>query len=172
MRMPSTSAVAGAALVMAIVAAPARAQNFQNGSAETILYGNLRFQASPVQLFGTNGGPDRTGGAFRLGYGLTDSFDVEAKTGFFNGFSLLGADGRYQFRSGDTSLAATVGGHQALVQNSPDSTALDLAATGQPPGSGRDSRSSGAPLSHTRPSTACRTPVSAAGTWCPGSGGA
>ena len=130
MRKPLASAAAAAAasLSFAALALPARAQNFQNGSPDTILYGNLRFTASPVQLFGTNGGPDRTGGAFRLGYGVTDSLDVEAKTGFFDGFSLVGGDGRYQFLRGETSLAVTAGGHQAIIHSGHDSTALDLAA--------------------------------------------
>jgi len=126
MRKRSASAIAG--LCFLTLAVPARAQNFQNGSADTILYGNLRLIASPVQLFGTNGGPDRTGGAFRLGYGVTDSFDVEAKTAFFSGFSLVGGDGRYQFLSGETSVAVTLGGHQAIIENAQDSTALDIAA--------------------------------------------
>jgi len=118
----------GVALFMAILVAPAQAQNFQNGSAETIWQGYLRLTGSPVWLIGTDGGPDRNGGAFRLGYGLTDAFDVEAKTGFFNGFNLIGADARYRFLAGDTSMAFTAGGHQAMVRNAPDSTALDLAA--------------------------------------------
>ena len=119
---------AAVALFAVVLVAPAQAQNFQNGSAETIWQGNLRLDASPVWLIGKDGGPDRTGGAFRLGYGLTDAFDVEAKTGFFNGFTLIGGDARYRFLTGQTSMALTAGGHQALVRNAPDSTALDLAA--------------------------------------------
>ncbi len=119
---------AGVALFVAILVAPAQAQNFQNGSAETIWQGNLRLTGSPVWLFGKDGGPDRTGGAFRLGYGLTDAFDVEAKTGLFHGFTLIGGDAHYRFLTGQTSMAFTAGGHQALVRNAPDSTALDLAA--------------------------------------------
>lgn len=119
---------AGVALSMAILIAPAQAQNFQNGSAETIWQGNLRLTGSPVWLFGKDGGPNRTGGAFRLGYGLTDAFDVEAKTGFFDGFTLIGGDAHYRFLTGRTSMAFTAGGHQALVRDAPNSTALDLAA--------------------------------------------
>ena len=100
---------AGVALFMATLVAPAQAQNFQNGSAETIWQGNLRLTGSPVWLFGKDGGPDRTGGAFRLGYGLTDALDVEAKTGFFNGFTLIGGDAHYRFLTGETSMAFTAG---------------------------------------------------------------
>ena len=119
---------AGVALFMAILVAPAQAQNFQNGSAETIWPGNLRLTGSPVIMFGKDGAPDSTGGAFRLGYGLTDRFDVEAKTGFFSGFSLIGADAHYRFLSGPTLMTVSAGGHQALLRNAHDSTALDLAA--------------------------------------------
>ena len=118
---------AAVALFMAVLVAPLQAQNFQNGSAETIWQGNLRLTGSPVLLIGKDGGPDRTGGAFRLGYGLTDAFDVEAKTGFFHGFTLIGGDAHYRFLTGQTSMAFTAGGHQALVRNAPGSTALDLA---------------------------------------------
>src|SRR5206468_620307 len=93
---------AAVALFMAVLVAPLQAQNFQNGSAETIWQGNLRLTGSPVLLIGKDGGPDRTGGAFRLGYGLTDAFDVEAKTGFFHGFTLIGGDAHYRFLTGQT----------------------------------------------------------------------
>jgi hypothetical protein len=126
--MRKLSISAGTALLIAILVVPAQAQNFQNGSAQTIWNGNLRFTGSPVQLFGTNGGPDRTGGAFRLGYGITDAFDVEAKTGFFDGMTLVGGDAHYRFLTGQTSMALTAGGHKALLRDSLDSTALDLAA--------------------------------------------
>ena len=126
MRKPSI--IAGAALFIAFGVAPARAQNFQNGSAETIRNGNLRLTASPVRLFGIDGAPDKTGGAFRLGYGITDSFDVEAKSGFFNGMTLVGGDAHYRFLTGPTSLAVSAGGHKAMLDDSVDSTALDLAA--------------------------------------------
>ena len=119
---------AGAALSIALLVAPAQAQNYQNGSAETIWPGNLRLTGSPVWMFGTDGGPDRTGGAFRLGYGITDAFDVEAKTGFFNGLTLVGGDAKYRFLTGETSIALSAGGHKALMSGAPDSKAVDLAA--------------------------------------------
>jgi hypothetical protein len=126
--MRKLSVSAGVALSIAIMVAPAQAQNFQNGSAQTIWNGNLRLTGSPVWLFGTNGGPNRTGGAFRLGYGISDALDVEAKTGFFNGTTLVGGDAHYRLLTGPTSMALTAGGHKALVSHALDSTALDLAA--------------------------------------------
>lgn len=129
MREHSTSVVAVAVVSLAVLADPALAQNFQNGSTEIIWPGYVRLTASPAHMFGRNGAPDRTGGAFRLGYGLSDSFDIEAKTGFFDGVTLVGGDGQLRvIDDGDTSLSFSVGGHQALVSHAPDSTAIDLAA--------------------------------------------
>jgi hypothetical protein len=114
MRKQSVSAVAGAAVFLALLAVPPRAQNFQDGSTDTIWSGNFRLTGSPVHLFGPDGRPDRTGGAFRLGYGITDSFDLEAKTGFFDGFDLVGGDGHYRLLNGATSLSVRAGGHEAV----------------------------------------------------------
>jgi hypothetical protein len=107
----------------------ARAQNFLNGSAETIWSGNVRLSGAPAHMFGRDGAPDSTGGAFRLGYGVTDNFDLEAKSAFFDGVTLLGGDGHVRFYgSPNTSATVSVGGHQALVKDALDSTALDLGA--------------------------------------------
>lgn len=128
MRKHSAFIVAVAVVSLTILAIPARAQNFLNGSAATIWPGYLRLSAAPTFMFGKDGRPDRAGGAFRLGYGVSDSFDIEAKSAFFDGVTLLGAEGQYRFvHDGDTSVSLSVGGHQALVTGAPDSTALDLA---------------------------------------------
>ena len=126
--MSTRSSFAFAALSIVLLAAPARAQNFQNGSAETIWPGNLRLTASPVHMWGTEGRPDRTGGAFRLGYGVTEWFDVEAKSGFFDGVSLVGGDGKFNLLNDETSLSVSVGGHRAFMAHGSDSNALDVAA--------------------------------------------
>lgn len=129
MREHSSHIVAVAALSAVVLAAPARAQNFQNGSATTIPAGDLGLTASPVQMFGRSGAPDRTGGAFRVGYGVADSLDIEAKAAFFDGVSLVGGDGKLRLLDrGNTSLSVSAGGHRALVTHAFDSTALDLAA--------------------------------------------
>jgi len=83
---------------------------------------------APTYMFGRDGRPDRTGGAFRLGYGLTESFGVEGKAAFFDGVTLVGGDGHFRLLDGDTKLSLGVGGHQAVMSSGPDSTALDLAA--------------------------------------------
>jgi hypothetical protein len=118
-----------AVATLALCAAPLRAQNFMSGSAETIRNDYFRLNAAPVQMFGRDGAPDRTGGSFRLGYGITDAFDVEAKTAFFDGVSLVGVDGQFRVLGDDDHvLSLRIGGHQSLVTNAPDSTALDLGA--------------------------------------------
>jgi hypothetical protein len=123
----SAAVVAVAALSFAGVAVPAGAQSFQNASAEPIWSGDLRLTGSPVQMFGRDGAPDRTGGAFRLGYGFSDWFDVEGKSAFFDGVSLVGADGHFRlFRDDNKVLSASIGGHRAVMTSAPDSTALDL----------------------------------------------
>jgi len=122
--------VAAAAVAFAVCAVPAQAQNFLNGSAETIWAGNVRLSGSPAHMFGRDGAPDNTGAALRLGYGFTDNFDLEAKSAFFDGVTLLGGDAHYRFLARpNTSAAFSVGAHQALVSNALDSTALDLAAS-------------------------------------------
>ena len=127
MRVHTVGLLATAAL--AVCAAPARAQNFMSGSAETIAPGYFRLTGSPVQMFGHNGAPDRTGGEFRLGYGITDAFDIEAKSAFFDGVSLLGADAQVRvYRSDKAAISLRAGAHQAVMSSAPDSTAVDLAA--------------------------------------------
>ena len=51
-------------------------------------------------MFGSQGGLDPAGVAFRLGYGITDRFDVEAKSGFFDGVSVVGADSHVNLLGG------------------------------------------------------------------------
>jgi hypothetical protein len=116
------------ALALATLAVPARAQNFLTGSFEAIRPGYLRMIGAPTHMFGRDGRPDRTGGAFRAGYGLSDTFGVEGKAAFFDGVTLVGGDGHFRLLDGDTTLSVGVGGHQALMSSAPDSTALDLAA--------------------------------------------
>jgi hypothetical protein len=78
-------------------------------------------------MWGPQARPDRTGGAFRIGYGITDWFDVEAKSGFFDGVSLVGGDGHFNLLGSETPLSVSVGGHRAFMAHGPDSNALDLA---------------------------------------------
>lgn len=116
-----------AVLALGVLGAPAGAQDFIQSSAQPIPAGDLGLTGYPTVLFAKNNGPDRWGGSARVGYGIADNFDVQGKVAAFNGFTLVGADATLRILSGDVDLAASVGGHQALMQFAPDSTALDLA---------------------------------------------
>lgn len=119
-----------AAVALAGGAVSARAQNFLQGSPDTVWYGNVRLQGAPAEMFPHDGGPDKTGGAFRLGYGITSNFDLEAKSSFFDGVTLLGGDGHLRlYDRRDTAATLTVGGHHAFVRDALDSNALDVAAS-------------------------------------------
>jgi hypothetical protein len=106
---------------------PAGAQTFLQTSAETVPSGVFEIAAYPTALFGRAGGPDRYGGAGRVGYGITDSLDVAAKVGVFNGFTLVGLDGDLWLLHGPVDMSLTLGAHKALIQDARNSTALDLA---------------------------------------------
>jgi hypothetical protein len=121
---------AAAAVALAVGAVPAHAQSFLQGSPDTIWYGNVRLEGAPAVMWPHDGGHDSTGGAFRLGYGITSSFDLEAKSGFFDGVTLLGGDGHVRlYDRSDTLATLTVGGHHAFVRDALDSNALDVAAS-------------------------------------------
>ncbi len=117
-----------AVLALGAFGVPAGAQDFVQSSAQPIPAGDLGFTGYPTALFAKNNGPDRWGGAGRVGYGIADNFDVQGKVAAFNGFTLVGADATFRLlRGGDVDLALSLGGHQALMQSAPDSTAMDLA---------------------------------------------
>jgi len=111
--------------LLAVGAAPARAQNFLQNSAETINQGNFKIAGFPTILLGKNGGDSQWGVATRLGYGFTDSFDVEAKVAFFDGFKLYGADAEVWVIKGKTDGSGAGGLHKASVDGGFDSTAID-----------------------------------------------
>lgn len=113
-------------LSLGALGAGARAQDFVEGNARTIPPGDLRFNAAPVALFSKAGGPDRWGGEARLGYGVTDNFDVEGRAAIFNGFSLVGLGTDFWVIRGPVDLAIGLGAHKALVQSGPNSTAFDV----------------------------------------------
>jgi hypothetical protein len=62
-------------------------------SAETMDRGTFKLMAAPIMAFGKDGADDEFGVAVRGGYGFTDRFDAEAKLGFFENGTFVGADG-------------------------------------------------------------------------------
>ncbi len=84
-------------------------------SAETMDRGAFKLMVAPIMVFGKNGADDEFGVAARAGYGFTDRFDAEAKLGFFDIGTLVGADGELWILKGreedaglDFSLAGGV----------------------------------------------------------------
>ncbi|MCX5800164.1 MAG: hypothetical protein NTX17_02070 [Candidatus Eisenbacteria bacterium] len=76
-------------------------------SAETNDRGTFKLMVAPIMVFGKNGADDEFGVAARGGYGFTDRFDAEAKLGFFENSTYVGADGEWWILSGkemDTGL--------------------------------------------------------------------
>ncbi len=120
------SLAAIALLCGAMAPAPAAAQNFLMNSAETINKGNLKIALFPVVLFGEDDAESEWGVGTRFGYGFTDSFDLEGKLAFFDGFKLYGLDGEYWLVKGDVDVSIQLGGHWASVDDGFDSKALDL----------------------------------------------
>ncbi len=120
------SLAAIALLCGAMAPAPAAAQNFRMNSAETINKGNLKIALFPVVLFGEDDAESEWGVGTRFGYGFTDSFDLEGKLAFFDGFKLYGLDGEYWLVKGDVDVSIQLGGHWASVDDGFDSKALDL----------------------------------------------
>lgn len=118
-----------AAVILFCCAAPdpALAQNFLMNSAETINRGNFKIALFPAVLFGEDDADSQWGVGSRFGYGFTDSFDVEGKLAFFDGFKLYGLDGEYWLVKGDVDFSIQLGGHWAAVDDGFDSKALDLA---------------------------------------------
>jgi hypothetical protein len=120
------SLVALALLCCAAAPTPAVAQNFLMNSAETINRGNFKIALFPVVLFGEDDAEDEWGIGSRFGYGFTDSFDLEGKVAFFDGFTLYGLDGEYWLVKGGVDFSIQLGGHWASVDDGFDSKALDL----------------------------------------------
>jgi hypothetical protein len=64
-------------------------------SAETMDRGTFKLMVAPIMAFGKHGADDELGLAARGGYAFTEHFDAEAKLGFFENGTYLGADGEY-----------------------------------------------------------------------------
>jgi hypothetical protein len=69
-------------------------------SAETMDRGTFKLMVAPIMAFGKNGADDEFGVAARGGYGFTDRFDAEAKLGFFENSTFVGADGEWWILKG------------------------------------------------------------------------
>lgn len=103
--------VTGLLLLLAI---PATAQYIGVlQSAETMDRGTFKLMVAPILAFGEDGADDEFGVAARGGYGFTERFDAEAKLGFYENGTFVGADGEFWILKNeqvDTGLAISVTG--------------------------------------------------------------
>jgi opacity protein-like surface antigen len=84
------------------IAVPAAAQGVGVlQSAETMDPGVFKLMVAPIMVFGKDGADSEFGLAARAGYGFTDRFDAEAKLGFFENGTYVGADGEYWILKGE-----------------------------------------------------------------------
>ena len=103
-----------AASVALCVALPAAAQSVGVlQSAETMDRGVFKLMLAPIMVFGEDDAESEFGLAARAGYGFTDRFDAEAKLGFFENSTVVGADGELWIVRGeepDSGLDFSVAG--------------------------------------------------------------
>jgi hypothetical protein len=69
-------------------------------SAETMDRGTFKLMVAPILAFGKDGADNEFGVAARGGYGFTNRFDAEAKLGFFENGTYVGADGEFWILKG------------------------------------------------------------------------
>jgi len=117
------------AAFLVVLGVGASAQDVLMNSAETINQGNLKLALFPTVLLGENGGQDDWGLAGRAGFGLTRSFDVEAKAAVFDGLKYYGGDAEvWLVRGPQVDLSAAVGYHRTDLEVGPDSSGIDASA--------------------------------------------
>ena len=103
-------------------------------SAETINRDNFKLAAYPLFTL-----PDRGDSQFSLpvalGYGFTDSFDMEARAAFSDDVTFLGGDGEYWFiKNSPLDLSVRGGFHVGMVDGEVgDSLGVDFTVIGSAP---------------------------------------
>jgi hypothetical protein len=88
-------------------------------SAETMQRGTFKLAVTPSMVLGKDGADNELSGAVRAGYAFTKYFDVEAKLGFFQNGTVVGADGEYWIfrgteKNSDIDFSLTGGIHKML----------------------------------------------------------
>ena len=120
--------ILAAAMFLATLAAEVSAQEVLMNSAETINQGNIKLAIFPTVLLGKNGGDSLWGVAGRVGYGLTERFDIEGKAATFKGLNYFGVDAEYWLvKGGSVNVSAALGGHLTDSQGGADSSGIDTA---------------------------------------------
>jgi len=102
------------------------AQDVLMNSAETINQGNIKLALFPTMLLGKNGGDSVWGVAGRAGYGLTPSFDTEAKAATFKGLNYFGIEAEYWLvHGGNANVSVALGAHLTDSKAGADSSGID-----------------------------------------------
>ena len=100
--------VAGVSMLLPGVA---RAQDFGVlESAETIDRDTFKLRISPLVIFGRDGGDDDIGVAGKIGYGLTDRFDLEGAVAIYDDVRFFGADAEYWLVQDAAADVSVIGG--------------------------------------------------------------
>lgn len=119
-------AILAATVFLVAVAGEVSAQNVLMNSAETINQGNFKLALFPTVLFGKNGSDSVWGVAGRAGYGLTPSFDIEAKASTFKGLNYFGVEAEYWFVHGrNANVSVALGAHLMDSRAGADSSGID-----------------------------------------------
>jgi hypothetical protein len=118
--------LAAAACVLTLTGS-AHAQNVLMNSAETIDRKTFKLSAFPTVILGEDDADSEWGVASRLGYGFTDSFDVEAKLAFFDGLTFYGVDAELWFVKGEIDVSGALGVHRTDFEGDFALTGIDTA---------------------------------------------
>jgi hypothetical protein len=126
------------ALVITVLLALAPAAHAQDfgvlESAETINQGNFKLGIFPLFVL-----PDEGDNVFSvaasIGYGLTDSFDIEGRAAFSENVTFLGGDVEYWLmKNRPLDLSLRGGGHFGMIEGDAGDTAgIDLSVIGSVP---------------------------------------
>ena len=118
--------ILAATVFLVTAAAEVSAQDVLMNSAETINQGNFKLALFPTVLFGKNGSDSVWGVAGRAGYGLTPSFDIEAKASTFKGLNYFGVEAEYWFVKGrNANVSVALGAHLMDSRAGADSSGID-----------------------------------------------
>ncbi len=95
-------------------------------SAETIDRGNFKFKVNPLVVFGRDGGEDKPGVAGMVGYGVTNSFDLEGGVAIYDGETIFGGTAEVWIVRNPLNVSVIGGLHFHRGDNTADITGVDF----------------------------------------------
>lgn len=116
-----------AACLVSVLAGAAAAQDVIMNSAETINKGNFKLAVFPTVVFNENGTDSQGGVHGRLGYGITDRLDIEAKFARFDNLKFYGGDVELWIigHPQATNVSVAVGANRSKYDNGGGLTGID-----------------------------------------------